>query len=263
MTINNKHRNGHSDPGQVPGLTIPEAGPMEADDSGPDHDDLVPDIDNIYLRPQRQTRRTPEVASDRPTIEEQISSMEAEFGRLAGWQHDRVFLLSNTNGIRQDAQKRLVMEIIASACLVEFNPGEDDIQYAGPRREDFSHFPPAVWAPSEPFRFSDTHEALNSARQVADGDYESMFSGFDPDQIPLSSRRVAATFITGNPRPGQAFLSDLERSLPIQSIVIAHWLPTCQHAWAVFCLPTTQFEIQSAGLKFDTKPFSASPKRGR
>ena len=263
MTINNKHRNGRSDPGQVPGLTIPEAGPMEADDSSPDHDDLVPYIDNIYLRPQPQPRRTPEVASDRPTIEEQISSMEAEFGRLAGWQHDRVFLLSNTNGIRQDAQKRLVMEIIASACLVEFNPGEDDIEYAGPRREDFSHFPPAVWAPSEPFRFSDTHEALNSARQVADGDYESMFSGFDPDKIPLSSRRVAATFITGNPRPGQAFLSDLERSLPIQSIVIAHWLPTCQHAWAVFCLPTTQFEIQSAGLKFDTKAFSASPKRGR
>ena len=180
--------------------------------------------------------------------------------RGAGKQRDRVFLLANPGGVREDDKNQTVMDIVASACLCDFTPMGDGRQHDGPMYSDLAHFPPAVWAPSAPYHFGDTQSALLAAREVASGQFASMFAGFEPDEVPLSRRRIAATFITGNPRPGQAFLQALERSLEIPNIVIAHWLATCKESWMIFAVPVTPWEVRSAGLHFDLRAFAPAAR---
>lgn len=253
-----KQRNGHST--HVPGWDTPE-NPSEARDDHLEQDDRDPIFDPTDVRPQ--VRKQPrEVASSQPTtVKEQIFGMEGELGIQAGKQRDRVFLLSNPGGVREDDKNQTVMDIVASACLCDFTPMGDGRQHDGPMYSDLAHFPPAVWAPSAPYHFGDTQSALLAAREVASGQFTSMFAGFEPDEVPLSRRRIAATFITGNPRPGQAFLQALERSLEIPNIVIAHWLATCTESWMIFAVPVTPWEVRSAGLHFDLRAFA--PKSGK
>ena len=245
----------HTTNGQDPNWGATEA--LKATEGiGNDHRDKVPIFDNSVTRipwPVPKPTPTPE---SRPTIKEQINLMEEQFGKLAGHQRDHVFLMSNRDGVREDIVNRTVMDIIVSASLGDFSPYGDNNRHDGRMHADLPHVPATFWLAGRPRRFGDTHDALMAAREVANEETESMFAGYDPEEVPLANRRLAATFITGNPRPGQVFIADLERSLPIRNIVVAHWLPSCSDTWVVFCVPATQWEIEAVGLKFDQRVYS-------
>ena len=258
MQIHNNGTNGQSEQDPNRGAKEPI---MATEEISNDPHKMMPiynDSDIRIARPNPTVLRKRTQLEARPTIKEQISSMEEELGKLAAKGPDHVYLMSNKGGAREDIMHRTVMDIIASASLGDFSP--DGVKYRGEGKTyaDLSHIPATFWLPSLPIRFSDTHGALMAAREVANEEFETMFDGFSPDEIPLANRRVAATFITGNPRSGQVFISDLEKSIPISNIVVAHWLPpaACSETWTVFCIPATQHEIEVVGLKLDQRVYS-------
>ena len=230
-------------------------------DSAAPHLSRTPIIDTSTLRPEAQRRRSgkPHGAGPGPkSIAEQISDLEERYSALSGRQKDHVFLISNLEGVRDDTTTKTIIDVIASAILADYSPLGVDKREAGRTYADFSHVPPALWIPCKPLRFMDTHEAIAMARTIELEEFEPMFCGFEPD-IPLASRGIAATFVTGNARPGQAFIEALERSLPLRNITVAHWNSDCSDSWAVFCMPATPFEINISGLGLD--PTVYSPRR--
>ena len=227
-------------------------------DSAAPHLSRTPIIDTSTLRPEAQRQRSAKPLGAGPgpkSIAEQIADLEERYSSLTGRQKDHVFLISNLEGVRDDATTKTIIDAVASAILADYSPVGANNREAGRTYADWSHIPPALWIPCKPLRFMDTHEAIAAARTIELEEFEPMFCGFEPE-IPLASRGIAATFVTGNARPGQAFIESLERSLPLRNITIAHWNGNCSEAWAVFCIPATPFEIHISGLGLDASVYS-------
>ena len=220
----------------------------------------TPIIDTSAVRPRARGQRNdkpPGAGAGPESIAEQIAEFEDRFASLARRQKNHLFLISNLGGVRDDATNRDIIDTISSAVLVDYHPLGADNRDFGRSYADLAQVPPGMWIPCRPLRFTDTHEALVAARTIEIGDFEPMFCGFAPD-IPLESRTLVATFITGKPRPGQAFIDALDRSLPVDNISVAHW-SDAPDTWAVFCIPAVAVEIHNSGLGLD--PSVYYPKR--
>ena len=197
-----------------------------------------------------------EVKIDRRDLREHLMDLETEFTDMAAVQRDLVFLISNKDGVKENRKIRDIVDVFCSACLRNFSPLGAPAKPVGMDFADISHVPPAAWIPSEALSFSDPHAAFGAAREISKGQWNTPFFWFAPDKTPLAHRDMAATFVTGNPRIGQEFINHLDRALPIDNVVIAHWNQEASTAWALFCVPATPFEVKSAGLRLDLDTFA-------
>ena len=236
--------NGHREHAEIPALVLASG---VSDDP-----DLVPVMG--YHAGRISVRR--ELVVDHRDVQQQILDLEAEFYDQAGRHGDIVIPISNFNGVKQNRMIRSTIDIIESACLRSFHPLGDPAQPNGPDYADVSHIPSGAWVPSTPFSFGDSNAALVAAKEIATGRWQSQFYGFAPDQVSLEQRQLAVAFVTGNPRAGNTFIESLERSLPVPTVVIAHWTTDAPAAYAVLLVPATPIELRFAGLKFDSQAFS-------
>ena len=234
--------NGHREFAEIPVLVAAGGVPNDAD------------MDYPGGRPVGRRHRP----VDHRDFEEQLLGLETELYKQAGQDGDRVFLISNFNGVKQNSAIRRTIDIMESACLRNYHPLDSGSTRATwPDHADVSHILAGPWQPSVPLSFGDSHAALVTAKEITSGLWESQFYGFAPDQVPLELRKVATTFVTGNPRAGQAFIEALDGALPIPNTVVAHWNERSPAVYAVFCVPAFPAEIESTGLRFPPKVFGS------
>ena len=107
-----------------------------------------------------------------------------------------------------------------------------------------------------PIAITDTHAAMVTSKEIAKGQWQTLFAAYDPERTPLASRRVTTTFVTGNPRVARTFIDALDRALPVHNFTIAHFNPAVTGAWAVFCVPAMPSELRSAGLRINPEAFA-------
>ena len=235
--------NGHRECAEIPSLVA--AGNVH-------NDGLVLDMDFSMARP---VGRRVKVADHR-SFEDQLLGLETEFYEQAGRSGDRVFLISNFNGVKQNSVIRQTIDIMEAASLRNYYPlGSGSTRSTWPDYADVSHIVAGPWQPSIPISFGDTHSAVVAANEIAAGKWESQFFGFDPD-LPYELRKGTATFVAGNPRAGVAFIDALEGALELNHTFITHWNERSPAAYAVFCVPVYQHEIQAAGLRFPSQAFT-------
>ena len=247
QTDSSEQVNGHRE-AEVPALVL--AG---GDFGGPPLDPDLLAVMNVSATRQMGRRET-EV--DRRDVRERLLGLEEEYYDQAARDGDRVFLVSNFNGVKSNWEIRSLVDVIESASLRNYHPLGESAKFAGLDYGDVSHVAKGAWIPSVPFAFGDSHAAQGAAKEITTGQWQSLFYGFAPDQLPLQYRLGAATFVTGHPRAGEAFIEALERALPIQNTVIAHWNTAVSGAHAVFCVPAAPREIRAAGLRFDPQAFA-------
>ena len=198
---------------------------------------------------------------DNRSFEDQLLGLETEWYTQAGRSGDRVFLISNFNGMKQNSVIRRTVDIVESASLRNYFPtGSGPSRSTWPDHADVSHIVAGPWQPATPMSFGDSHSAVVTAKEIASGHWESQFSGYAPE-LPLELRPAATTFITGNPRAGMAFIEALEGALPIKHTFITHWNERSPAAYIVFCIPAFHEEIKAAGLRFPDQVFTKRNKQ--
>lgn len=235
--------NGHREQAEVPSLVAAGGVP----------DDLV-----LVIDPTSTSRPGPlqERSVDHRSFEEQLLTLETEFFKQAGYSGDRVLLISNFNGMKQNSVIRRTIDILESASLRNYYPlGSGPSRSIWPDYADVSHVVAGSWQPSVPMTFGDSHAALVTAKEIASGQWESQYYGYTPE-VPLELRKRATTFVTGNPRAGLAFIEALEGALQLNHTFITHWNERSPAAYSVFCVPVYEHEIKSAGLRCPSQVFT-------
>ena len=189
-------------------------------------------------------------------VQEYLLDLEGELLRKGAVNREVVFLVENIDGRRDNRTIRGFVDVMKSASLRNYHPlGGPATTTIGRDYADLSHIAAGIWVPSEAMSFGDSHEARVVAREVIEGRWKSMFSSYSPDKRPQQRREMATTFITGNPRVGQAFLDSLELALGMSNTVIAHWNEAATRTYVVFAVPAAPPELEAASLRFNPASF--------
>ncbi len=236
--------NGHREPAEVPSLVAAGGIPSSCG--------MTPEINITDGRP----RGTVERRVDHRSFEDQLLALETELYERAASNGDRVILISNRNGQKQNSVIRRTIDTIESASLRNYYPlGSGPSRSTYPDHADVSHMVAGPWQPSTPMSFGDSHAAVVAAKEIASGQWDSQFYGYIPE-VPLELRQTATIFVTGNPRAGLAFTHYLEGALPMNHTFITHWNERSPAAYVVFCVPVFHEEIKAAGLRFPSQVFT-------